>query len=180
MLREEWNDIIGFDGFYQASNLGQIRSCNRTVTYVDGRKRFCGGQVLKPYLNPRGYLAVCLHKDQKNKVCTVHELVMLAFIGVRPKAFDINHIDGVKTNNYLSNLEYCSKSDNVRHSFAMGLQVNPRGEKHNRAKLSEYQILEIRRLYAAGEVNQVQIASIYDVTKNNINSIVNRKTWRHL
>src|SRR5690606_19120684 len=80
---------------------------------------------------------------RRYKAFGVHVLVAEAFIGPKPKGMTVNHIDGDKTNNHATNLEYLSVADNIRHAFAMGLY--PRGERHHQAKLTEDQVRQIKR-----------------------------------
>ena len=108
---EIWKDVVGYEGYYQVSNFGNIRSVDRVI-YSDklhiGTKRKLDGKMLKPYVNAHGYLALTLTKNGKEKSLRVHRLVAEAFIK-NPNNYDqINHIDGNKTNNKVENLEWCN------------------------------------------------------------------------
>ena len=108
MNEEIWKTIDGFPS-YEVSNLGRIRNKNT-------------GHILKPQLNTRtGYLQVGLFVDKKHKSIYIHRLVAENFIGKRPPKKDINHIDGDKFNNKSSNLEYCTRRENIEHSYINGL-----------------------------------------------------------
>ncbi len=99
-MREIWKDIPGYEGLYQASNQGNIRN-PRTM------------KVLRPAKNPQGYLTVSLTKDGVWKTKIVHGLVMLAFRGLS-EGRDTDHINSVRTDNMLSNIEYVSRRENMR------------------------------------------------------------------
>lgn len=119
--------------------------------------------------------------------------MMLTFIGPCPAGYVVNHKDGVKTNNTLSNLEYVLEIENHRHAQRLGLyptgerhmsRTHPerlrRGEHHKCAKLTTEQVKEIRRLYAEGGCTFKALASTYKVSQGTINAIVHRVIWKHL
>lgn len=102
---EIWKDIKGYEGLYQVSNLGNIKSLFRYK------------KILKPTKNTLGYLKVSLYKDKKIKVMSVHRLVAEAFLENTNNFTDINHKDGNKTNNKVENLEWCTRQQNILHRF---------------------------------------------------------------
>ena len=101
--KEIWKDIEGFPG-YQVSTLGRVR--NKKT-----------GHIRKLSTDVVGYKSTTLYCENKPKTVRVHTLVANAFLGKRPRNYDVNHIDGDKTNNNINNLEYCSRSDNVLHAY---------------------------------------------------------------
>lgn len=104
---EIWKPIKGYEGFYEVSNLGRVRSLDRVIEYSNGRRIFTKGKILKPILNYHGYLTVNLKRNSTIKVCQIHRLVMLNFVENTFNLPMINHKDECKTNNHISNLEYC-------------------------------------------------------------------------
>ena len=110
---EIWNDIPGFEGLYQVSDCGQVKSCERFVKHWRGGNQILKERILKPGLNTRGYYYVVLSKDGKGKNFFIHRLVALAFLE-GDNTFTVNHKDECKTNNHVSNLEYLTQADNVR------------------------------------------------------------------
>lgn len=117
---EFWKDVVGYEGYYQVSNLGNIRSVDRVI-YSDklhiGTKRKLDGKMLKPYVNAHRYLALTLTKNGKEKSLRVHRLVAEAFIK-NPNNYDqINHIDGNRANNRVENLEWCDTSYNIKDMY---------------------------------------------------------------
>lgn len=105
---EEWRDVIGFEGKYQVSNMGRVKS----LDYLHTKEE----KILKQFLNNRiGYLQVKLWKEGKGKTCKVHRLVAKAFLGNPSNILMINHKDECKTNNVVSNLEWCTNSYNQKY-----------------------------------------------------------------
>lgn len=117
---EEWRDIPGWEGYYQASNCGRIRSVEREVHHVDGRVRELQSKVLKPRTTPQGRPAVNLCRGGKCKNHTIHSLVMSAFFGSRPEGKIIRHLNDDPWDNRLSNLAYGSHHENMWDCIANG------------------------------------------------------------
>lgn len=116
-MTEIWKDIEGYEGLYQVSNLGNIRSLTRTVNSPNG-KRTIQGQLIKPRINRRnGYVIVNLHKDGVSTTFRLHRLVAFAFVNnPNPNSFkEINHKDEILTNNCADNLEWCDSKYNKNY-----------------------------------------------------------------
>ena len=105
---EEWRDIKGYKGKYQISNMGRVKSLERTVWYNGGHYKK-SEKILKANPDRYGYLYVVLCKDGKDKKCKIHRLVAQAFLPNTSNLPDVNHKDENKQNNYVENLEWCSK-----------------------------------------------------------------------
>lgn len=111
---ETWKSIPEYEGFYEASDLGRIRSLPRATTR---------GRIIKQNVNTRnGYCYVSLSKNGKQKQCRVHRLIATTFLEIDPDRPQVNHIDGDKTNNSVENLEWCTQSENMLHAFKSGLE----------------------------------------------------------
>lgn len=123
-VKEVWKDVKGYEGQYQVSNLGQVRSVDRIVETVRLGKpwfRHIKERILKRKLNKHGYLVVGLSRNSRTKTFTVHRLVATAWC-VNESSYDqVNHIDGDKLNNKAVNLEWCNQSMNTTHAFANNL-----------------------------------------------------------
>lgn len=111
-MDEIWKDIVDYENLYQGSNLGRVRSVDRWVKDTNGSLRFYRGRILKPVINGRGYLQVCLCKNGKVKKFTVHRLVAEAFLPNPDNLPEVNHKDENKLNNVVSNLEWCNSKYN--------------------------------------------------------------------
>ena len=130
---EEWRNVIGFDGLYEVSSEGRIRSCNRINTFVDGRERFLKGKILKPYpliksSRKKYYLGVALYKNRKKYRKNVHRLVAEAFIPNPLNLPQINHKDEDLTNNNVNNLEWCDQ----KYNNSYGTRLKRIGDKHKK------------------------------------------------
>ena len=159
---ENWKDIPGYEGLYQASTEGRIKSLRQKKE-----------RILKPAPDLDGRLKLSLYKNGEKKHFKVYTLVALTFIGERPEGYHVCHIDGDYTNNALSNLKFDTHSQNR-------LDMYRYGSKNARGKFSIEQVLEIRRLYATGDFNQYEIADMYGVYQSSIGRIVRRDTFSWL
>jgi len=113
--KEIWKDIPDYEGYYQASSLGRVKSLERVVYRSNGRHYIAKERILKAGINRWGYLAVNLSKDGEQKTFKVHKLVAMAFLGHKRCGHKrvVNHIDNDKTNNKVSNLEIVTQRENV-------------------------------------------------------------------
>lgn len=176
-MREEWRDVIGYEGFYQVSNQGRVKR----IKHGSGSRV---GKIHRTYVHPKtGYVLVSLCRDCKGVSHLMHKLVAAAFIGQRPKGYDINHKDFNKENNCDWNLEYKTRLGNVRHSWINGMCAgNPAkpGEENHQAKLTWKQVKEIRRLYVRGsrENGQPALAKLFGVSQPMIGCIVRGDRWK--
>lgn len=177
-MNEIWKPIPEFPG-YEVSNLGQVRSWK-----IRGRTT---RPVTKPRLltqtprnSNRKYLSVKLYRDDIGHTFSVHRLVLEAFVGPMPAGQEVRHLNGDETNNSLTNLAYGTHEENIADQRAHGTMVRLNGESHGGSVLTDSDVLEIRRIYAAGEMNQYQLAEKFGVHQTNISLIVRRKKWTHL
>jgi hypothetical protein len=140
--------------------------------------KFGKRRKLKPGITIQGYLYVHLHENNKLRTRRVHRLVMLTFCG--ESDLQVNHIDGVKSNNTLINLEYCTASENVRHSYRTGLACN-KGERHSRSKLTKKDVIEIKTAFLNPffGINKY-LARKYGVSPYTISDIKSGKRWAHV
>jgi hypothetical protein len=170
-----WKDIPGFEGKYQVSDDGQVRSI---VKGKNGRKP----GLISGKIGTRGYRVVSLRLNNNPSYHLVHRLVMAAFVGKCPDGLQVNHIDGNKLNNHISNLEYVTPITNLMHALNVlnKAESQPRGEKHWKAKLTTESVREIRRLYAGGGILQREIAQMFGITNRAISDVICRKIWRHV
>ena len=125
---EIWKDVAGFENMYAVSNFGRVKSKSRKVWNHTGywvRPE----KILKPQISDRGYLKVRIGMNETKCTRRVHRLVAEAFIPKPNDTYEVNHIDGNKLNNRVDNLEWVSKSDNLKHAVKLGLIIPPSRKK---------------------------------------------------
>lgn len=165
--------VVGYEDDYVVSNYGRIKR-------VRNSSNSKAGHTLKPLTQRNGYLKVNLYDGGTMHRVPVHRLVAAAFIGPRPEGLQVNHIDGDKKNNHISNLEYVTPSENIRHGLeVLGIQ-RAHGEAVYHAKLTESEVLGIRALHDLGNATHKELGEIYGVSASNIGCIVRRHTWKHI
>ena len=111
-MNETWKDVVGYEGFYQVSNLGRVKSLDRIVKHSEGYERIHNGRILKPLLDREGYQCLSLHKESKYKKVKIHRLVALAFIDNPLNKQEVNHLNEIKENNNSDNLEWSTRKEN--------------------------------------------------------------------
>lgn len=169
---EEWRTIDGFPS-YAVSNIGNIKRTAPGLGTFPGRMR-----SLRP--GRCGYASVRLTNGARKDTMLVHRIVAVAFVPRgRPDQFEVNHKNGIKTDNRAENLEWCSRSENVAHSEISGLCNHKNGSGHWCATLNEKIVTECRAERAAG-VKVSVLAKRYQVGPRAIREAVSGKTWRHV
>lgn len=167
---ESWLPVPDYESSYEVSDHGQVRRIapghSATVGYI-----------LKPMPTAKGYLRVILAPQPGTTVGRrVHLLVLRAFVGPAPTGHEANHRDGDKTNNHVSNLEWVTRAENMRHAFRNGLQQPVRGEQHGMHKLTRAQAVAIRAL--RGQEPSRLTASRFGISKSTVSDIQCGRTWR--
>lgn len=126
MSIERWLPVAGYEGIYEVSDQGRVRSLDRVVNGPRGRKSKRKGKVLKPCIEGFGYPTVGLCKEGISRTVRVHVLVAEAFLGPRPEGLEVRHLDDVKTNNVPANLAYGTASENRYDSVRNGTHPSVR------------------------------------------------------
>lgn len=170
-MTEEWRVIPFCSEMYDVSNLGRVRSWAKNRW---GKAKEY--KIISPSNNSAGYLFVHIrNENRETRKHYVHRLVASAFLG--DSSMEVNHINGERSDNRLSNLEYVSHSENVRHSvYILG---NSRGEKVATSKLTKDDVLAIINRLAAHE-KQSSIARDYNVLQSTISDIATGRGWKWL
>jgi hypothetical protein len=169
-MKEIWKNIEGYDG-YKISNFGNCIGIS--------------GKLLKNRDNGNGYHYLCLYKNKKPKYIGLHRVVAYSFLRESGKNLVVNHIDGNKKNNTISNLELVTQNQNAQHTKKLGRTTF--GTKNSICKLKEDDVIYIRNNYkksltgnASGGGNLHQLAKDFNVSPSSILNIIQLKTWNYL
>jgi hypothetical protein len=168
-MEEIWKDIEGFEGLYQVSNLGNVKRLKSKGCVSD--------RLIAKSINKYGYIYRGLHNKGIYRKFKEHRLVAKSFIDNPENKPTINHINGIKTDNRVENLEWCTHLENKQHAVNSGL-TNTKGIKHYFCKLSEEQVLEIREIGFSKSI--AYLSRKYGVGKTNISKILKREIWKHI
>lgn len=170
--KEIWKDIPEYEGLYQVSNLGRVKSLARWVRtgrYMTWHQ--LPERMLKFGVQPDGYLLVQLCKDGEKITCLVHHLVLKGFVGPRPNGKQCRHFpDQNPTNNKLTNLSWGTPKKNVEDKKAKGTWG---------MKLKEDQVKQIRKLHSQGCSYQ-KLSILFRIDSSHVCRVVNRKVWKHI
>ena len=181
---EMFVDIRGYEGYYQVSNYGKVRSLDRVIKEKTGKTQTLKGRVLKLRINPGGYYYVGLGKNGTKATFAIHQLVAQAFIPNPYNKKTVNHLDGNKLNNSVANLEWSTYSENLEHAYKIGLRRAVKSSevasKNYKRKLTEQQVKEIKLLIAAKSLTLKQIANQYNVGRSTIASIKSGRSWSYV
>ena len=176
---EIWKEIKDFPN-YEVSNKGRVKSINRTKIDLMNRVITNQGQLLVPTIVAK-YLRVNLYKNGIRFSTPVHQIVAKTFIeNPNPTKYNqINHINGVRTNNEVSNLEWCDALHNIKHAINTGLR-KIKGEENPNAQLTNKEVVEIRENYVKKRGNIKKLAAKYGVSSGIISNLVNNKTYKNI
>jgi hypothetical protein len=172
--KEIWRPVIGYEGYYEVSNYGQVKR-------IDHHKGVVTGRILRPCETYKGYFEVSLydgHNHKKNK--QIHRLVAMAFIGLPPiNRQEIRHLDGNPKNNYINNLAWGNNADNkldiLRHGRSLANKNPKKGLEHPENKLTITDIKEIKKLLPI--LSQMKIAKLFKISQSLVSCIKRNIHW---
>lgn len=175
---EEWKAVVGFEDRYEVSSFGQVRS----IPYIKKGKNINGifsfkttGKLLKQCESTDHYLQIQLSKNNCKRGTGVHRIMAEAFIPNPDNLPQVNHIDGNKQNNHISNLEWCSAQHNVIHSYTLGLACNKQ-ERHPLTVLTHDKVFRMAEMRYKG-FSYKQISEELDLKYDTVWKVINRKNW---
>ena len=176
---EVWKDVVGYEGYYQVSNLGRVRSLDREVPLGETTKKN-KGKIRKQVPHKKGYLMLNLSKNKEVKGYLVHRLVALHFVDNPNDYPEVNHINGIKDDNRAANLEWCTRKQNLSHAVEVGL-MNQKGIDSHWAKLTESEVLTIRKMYENEEAETYEtLANKFNVGASTIGRVVRKEVYQNV
>lgn len=166
---EEWRDINGYEGLYQVSNFGRVKSFHRGTT-----------KIIKPQINRKGYLNITMNKNGMQKTFRIHRLVAEMFILNTDCKPQVNHRDGHKLNNHVNNLEWVTEVENVHHAFLSGLVSQ--GSTRNTAKLTHEQVQDILQNCVIGDLSfgLSAFARKFNVDRTTIAAVIHGERYKNV
>lgn len=181
---EVWKDIPGYEGYYQASSLGRVKRIKgkvfRKATYRNRATYILRQEkLLSIKCNNKGYPCTVLTRDGKERKVQVHRVVAFAFIPQIKGKPRINHKNGVKIDNRIENLEWCSDKENRDHAVKNGW-LDIKGERNGQAVLTEEKVLAIRSEYKKGGITYRKIMNKYNVSYSTVYRVLKSIYWKHI
>lgn len=157
MDKEIWKDIPNYKGYYKVSNFGRVKSLDHYVEGKNGSNRHIHGKILSATNDNRGYLKVALQTNKRSsrKLFKVHRLVMISFKKEPSKTYDIDHIDGNKQNNHLTNLEFVTKKINIQRAIKNSLQDRSKGSKKTKVAMLDEDGNVLKKFSSISSANKI-------------------------
>ena len=180
IVNEIWKDIKGYEGLYQISNYGRVKSLIRHIINKNGRNITKKEKIMKLTYDRDGYLLVGLNKDKKQTQFRVHRLVLINFVNNVENKPETNHLNSIRDDNRLINLQWCTRSENSRHSYRQGNNKGAFGEKSGSCILTENEVHVIRGLLENTALKHREIAEIFNISCTTVCDVKSRKSWKHI
>lgn len=180
-MKEIWKDVIGFEGYYQVSNTGMVKSLARFYFTKTGKAIQIKEKVLKGHKDTKGYLQVELRNGKGRNIKMIHRLVAEAFVSNSDGKEQVNHKDGNKENNSADNLEWVTCQENIRHAWRNGLNRARYGEEHPNHKVDMAAVKDIRDNYSPNKdgFRAKDFAKKYGISSTHVLAIFNRRVWNY-
>ena len=175
-----WKPVKGYEDYYEVSDQGEIRTIERYVE-LPSHRYMKKQKMLTQFDDGRGYKHVKLYDGKGNpKSFTVHKIVAITFIENFNNYIEVNHIDHEKHNNCVDNLEWTTRSENIKHSYRMRDPKTYKGSGNKNSKLTEEEVTQMRKEYETGKFTYKKLAEKYSVGITLVGYIVKNQVWKHV
>lgn len=174
-MGERWKSIPGYEGIYEVSDLGRVRRLTFDNHHV--RNRPIEPRILRSWLTKHGYARVALSKNGKSTSPHVHRLVLIAFVGPPPEGYEAAHLNGDRADSRLCNLAWKTRKDNHADKILHG--TAQRGERNPNAKLTETDVVAIRKMKAGG-LRAVDASRRLGIPLTSVYHVWEGRRWTHI
>ncbi len=169
---EEWRKVKGFEN-YECSSLGRLKTFNWKNKGLE--------RIMKPAKDKSGYLrTVLVDSEGKHNTVKVHRIIAKTFIDNPEGKEEVNHKNGVKTDNSVVNLEWATRQENIQHCIDNGFQRVLKGEEVGNSILTANQVIEIRKKFKPRVYTRKMLSEEYGVKECTIKDVILRRSWKHL
>ena len=177
-VKEEWSPVEGFEGRYEVSSEGRVKSLDTVVVYSTGRRRLHKGRMLRSHFKGNRPRVTLAKGEGAYLLQEVHRLVAKAFCEGWFEGAVVNHIDSNPFNNNFKNLEWCTSSQNMQHALLHG--NFPKGEDSYRSILKEADVLFIRYWRENSTATIKEISELFGVSWGCVKNVLSRRSWKHV
>lgn len=178
IMEEQWKPIPVTDGCYMVSNLGRVKSLPKSTMRKNGTKITTNGRFLKSVKDNKGYLRIAISYNGLSHRFKIHRLVAQMFIPNPKRKPQVNHKNGIKTDNRVENLEWNTCAENINHAEKLGLRNHLVGKDKPQSKLTEDDVRYIK--LNRGVISGRKLAEKFKVNRSTIINIYANKIWRHV
>lgn len=180
MRVEVWKSVKGYEGLYEVSTFGRVKALSRTYTDKNGRVSTIKERIMKQSIGNAGYWQTALRRNGVSSTTNIHRTLAETFVPNPDKKPFVNHIDGNKTNNEISNLEWVTHEENIKHAAKNGLMK--KGESHHGSKLDGDKVRFIRSNVTTngGKMSYRELGAMFGVSRHVLQCAVYRRTWTHV
>jgi hypothetical protein len=175
---EEWRPVVGFEGLYEVSDQGRVRSLDRVETSVAWGRRVRCGRAMKPKIGNNGYVQVMLRRPGERHTFLVHRLVAMAFMGCPATGLHCCHNNGNKRDNRLGNLRWDTSAGNNADKRKHGTWQG--GERNNNSKLTAEDVKLMRKLHYEEGISQKTLAAWFEVSVTHASNVIRGVSWGHI
>jgi len=177
MENDNWKDVPGYEGFYKAHKSGKVKSLEKLLPNRSGFRK-TKEIIIANTDNGTGYKICSLSKNTIRKSILLHRIIAITFLENPLNLNEVNHKDGNKLNNDADNLEWCTRQQNIDHSWKTKLNTCI-GEKHHSSILTNKKVIEIREKYASGNYSYSKLGIEYGISLFHVRDVVKRYYWNH-